>query len=83
MPAWDVTESAARSALGAGLRNARADRGLSQGGLEAWSGVDQTTISRIENGAPMGLRFATYVKLLDALGATDVAITVPRRLPPL
>lgn len=47
------------------LRTARKRAGLSQKQLEAKSGVDQPTISRIENGAsPM---FETVCKLANAL----------------
>jgi predicted XRE-type DNA-binding protein len=40
----------ALEALGLAVRHARGQAGLSQEGLERWSGVDQTTISRFERG---------------------------------
>ncbi|MBF8290710.1 MAG: Helix-turn-helix domain [Chloroflexi bacterium] len=54
--------------LGQLLRTARRTRGLSQLALEDWSGVDQTVISRLELGRPIGLRLKTLLRLFDALG---------------
>jgi len=54
--------------LGDLIRRARYARGLSQARLEQWSGVDQTVISRLELGRPVGLRLRTLLRLLDALG---------------
>ena len=36
--------------------------------LEAYSGVDQTVISRIENGKQYGIRWSRFALLVDALG---------------
>jgi transcriptional regulator with XRE-family HTH domain len=55
-------------ALGADIRRARWQSGLSQAGLEVLSGVDQTTISRLENGLAPGLRLIRLVKILGPIG---------------
>ena len=39
--------------------------------LEAESGIDQTVISRIENGKQYGLRWSRLAELVDALGGLD------------
>ena len=39
--------------------------------LEAESGIDQTVISRIENGKQYGLRWSRLAELIDALGGLD------------
>ena len=47
---------------------ARVGQGLSQRNLEALTGVDQTTISRLENGSAAGLRLdklAVIIAVLD------------------
>jgi transcriptional regulator with XRE-family HTH domain len=47
---------------------ARVGQGLSQRGLEALTGIDQSTICRLENGAAAGLRLdklATIIAVLD------------------
>jgi transcriptional regulator with XRE-family HTH domain len=62
----------ARRALGDLLRRARYARGLTQARLEEWSGVDQTVISRLELGRPIGLRLGTLLQLLDALGVVGL-----------
>jgi transcriptional regulator with XRE-family HTH domain len=64
----DRHRSAARKVLGDLLRSARQARGISQSVLEEWSGVDQTVISRLENGRPIGVRLPTLLRLFDALG---------------
>jgi transcriptional regulator with XRE-family HTH domain len=60
--------SEARRVLGDFLRRARYARGLTQTRLEEWSGVDQTVISRLELGRPIGVRLRTLLRLFDALG---------------
>ena len=42
--------------------------GWTQRQLEAQSGVDQTVISRIENGKQYGIRWSRFALLVDALG---------------
>ena len=58
--------------LGDLIRKARRARGLSQTKLEAWSGVDQTVISRLETGRPIGPRLRTLLRLFDALGISGL-----------
>jgi len=56
--------------IGAAARRARRRHGWSQRDLEARTGIDQTTISRFENGLRCGMRwsrFATLVAVLDGL----------------
>jgi predicted transcriptional regulator len=55
-------------ALGADIRRARWQCGISQAGLEVLSGVDQTTISRLENGLAPGLRLVRLAKILGPIG---------------
>lgn len=50
------------------LRTARKRAGLSQKQLEAKSGIDQPTISRLETGDNTNPTFATVEKLAAALG---------------
>jgi len=40
--------------------------------LEAESGIDQTVISRLENGKQYGLRWSRLAELVDALGGLDI-----------
>ena len=56
--------------LGDQLRRARLGNGWSQRRLERMSGVDQTTISRLENGKLPSLRLARIVDLMQALSGT-------------
>jgi len=67
MSDFDAGEAQARRLVGAMLRSARHGRGMSQLHLEQLALVDQTVISRLELGRPIGLRFATLVRLLAAL----------------
>jgi transcriptional regulator with XRE-family HTH domain len=57
--------------LGAAIRRRRLSLGWTQRVLEAESGVDQTVISRIENGKQYGLRWSRLAELVDALGGLD------------
>src|SRR5215510_9750078 len=54
--------------IGSQLRRARLGNGWSQRRLERLSGVDQTTISRLENGQLASLRLARIADLMQALG---------------
>lgn len=54
--------------LGELIRKSRRARGLTQTALEDWAGVDQTVISRLETGRPIGVRLTTLLRLFDALG---------------
>ena len=54
--------------IGAEVRRRRHALGWSQRVLEAQSGIDQTVISRIENGKQYGIRWSRFARLVDALG---------------
>ena len=56
--------------LGAQLRRARLGNGWSQRRLERASGIDQTTISRLENGRLASLRLVRIAALMQALSGT-------------
>jgi transcriptional regulator with XRE-family HTH domain len=60
---WDL--------LGATIRRRRLSLQWTQRVLEAESGIDQTVISRIENGKQYGLRWVRFAELVDALGGLD------------
>ena len=60
--------------IGATVKRRRVSLGLTQRHLEALSGIDQTVISRIENGKQYGLRWSRFANLVDALGGFDVAL---------
>lgn len=57
--------------VGAVLKRRRARLGWTQRQLEAYSGIDQTNISRLENGKQYGLRWSRFADLVDALGGLD------------
>jgi transcriptional regulator with XRE-family HTH domain len=46
----------------------RGQLGITQRELESLSGIDQTVISRLENGKLGGLRWSRFAELVDALG---------------
>ena len=71
----DRHPSQARRVFGALVRRARQARGLSQERLGEWAGLHQSVISRIETGEPIGLRFATLLRLIDALGIESLEPT--------
>jgi hypothetical protein len=54
--------------IGQLVRRRRRLLGLSQRQLERLSGVDQTVISRLENGRLGGLRWSRFARLVGALG---------------
>ena len=56
-------------ALGAVLRELRAERGLSQRALASRCGLSQSTISRLETGQAEGVRVAWIARLLAGLDA--------------
>ena len=70
--------SQARRVFGELIRRARQARGLSQERLGEWAGLDQSVISRIETGRPIGLRFRTLLRLIDALGIASLEPTYAR-----
>jgi transcriptional regulator with XRE-family HTH domain len=57
--------------IGEMVRARRHRLGWSQRYLEVLSGIDQTVISRIENGKQYGLRWLRFADLVDALGGLD------------
>jgi transcriptional regulator with XRE-family HTH domain len=65
--------------LRAALRLARRERGLTQAGLAARSGVSRITIARLEAGADRDIRLGTVVSLCDALGLEIAAVSVDTR----
>jgi transcriptional regulator with XRE-family HTH domain len=54
--------------IGAEIKRRRLALGWSQRVLEAYSGIDQTVISRLENGKQYGIRWSRFALLVDALG---------------
>jgi transcriptional regulator with XRE-family HTH domain len=63
--------------IGAQLRRARLGNGWSQRRLERASGVDQTTISRLENGRLASLRLVRIAALMQAVGGTWQIVEEP------
>jgi transcriptional regulator with XRE-family HTH domain len=59
------------------LRRRRVFLGWTQRQLEARSGLDQTVISRLENGKQYGLRWSKLAELISALGGLDVGPVAP------
>jgi DNA-binding Xre family transcriptional regulator len=62
-----MREAAGLRLLGAQVKRARYARGWTQRRLEEVSGVDQTTISRLENGRLINLRLVRLAALAGAL----------------
>jgi transcriptional regulator with XRE-family HTH domain len=58
--------------IGVMVRSRRVFVGWTQRRLEVYSGIDQTVISRIENGKQYGLRWSRFAQLVEALGGLDV-----------
>jgi transcriptional regulator with XRE-family HTH domain len=58
--------------IGASIKRRRLWLHWTQRHLEAVSGIDQSVISRIENGRQFGLRWGKLAILVDALGGLDV-----------
>ena len=53
--------------IGLELLRRRRALGWTQRTLEAQSGIDQTVISRLENGKQYGLRWSRFARLVEAL----------------
>jgi hypothetical protein len=58
--------------LGAAVKRRRIPLRWSQRDLERVSGVDQTVISRLENGVLSGMRFSRFARLVAAMNGLDV-----------
>ena len=58
--------------IGVEIKRRRLALGWTQRMLEAQSGIDQTVISRIENGKQYGIRWSRFALLVDALGGFGV-----------
>jgi DNA-binding XRE family transcriptional regulator len=70
-----VRDAAAFAYLGVVIKTARLRLGYTQRHLERLSGVDQTTISRLENGRLTTLRLVRLAAIFVALrGAIDMGI---------
>ena len=65
--------------IGAELKRRRRALGWSQRNLEAYSGIDQTVISRLENGKQYGIRWSRFAVLVDALGGIGPSVDYRRR----
>ena len=63
--------------FGRTLRRRRVSLGWTQRQLEAYSGIDQAVISRLENGKQYGLRWSRLAELIDALGGLEVGPGAP------
>jgi transcriptional regulator with XRE-family HTH domain len=72
--------------IGRIVHRRRQSLGISQRQLEALCGVDQTVISRLENGRLASLRWSRFASLVAALGGLGETPVVPdwhaRSLPP-
>ena len=67
----DLQEQRCFDLIGAQIRRKRHWLGWTQRRLEAYSGIDQTVISRIENGKQYGLRWVRFARLVDALDGLE------------
>ncbi len=63
--------------IGRKLRRRRNRLGLTQRQLEALADVDQTVISRMENGRVRGIRFGRFARLVGAMGGLDESDPIP------
>ena len=70
-PRRDPQQQHGLDLIGQMVRNRRHRLGWSQRYLEMLSGLDQTVISRIENGRQFGVRWCRFADLVDALGGLD------------
>lgn len=64
----DAQEKHGFELIGVEIKRRRLLLGWSQRTLEAYSGIDQTVISRLENGKQYGMRWSRFARLVDALG---------------
>ena len=63
--------------IGAALKELRLGADLTQRRLEAMTGIDQTVISRLENGKQYGLRWSRYAVLVAVLHDRQPAPEAP------
>jgi len=75
----DRADDDALAGLGRAVALARSRRQMSQEGLEARSGIDQTTISRFERGQAPGLRLDRVAMILAGLGVDRLEIDLFER----
>jgi transcriptional regulator with XRE-family HTH domain len=71
-PTNPIPRRPAMAKLGRAVLRLRLYLGWSQKDLEARSGVDQTTISRLERGKQRGLSIRRLAKILDALQVGEI-----------
>ena len=67
--------------IGRIVRHRRQRLALSQRQLERLSGVDQSVISRLENGKLYGLRWARFARIVEALDGLEFAAAPVERPP--
>jgi transcriptional regulator with XRE-family HTH domain len=70
-------EQAGYDLIGAMIKRWRLRAGHTQRELERLSGIDQTVISRLENGRQYGLRWSRFAILIAVLGGFDDGRTEP------
>jgi transcriptional regulator with XRE-family HTH domain len=63
--------------IGQLVRRRRERLGLSQRQLELLTGIDQSVISRLENGRLAGLRWSRFARLVEAIGGLAEADPQP------
>jgi transcriptional regulator with XRE-family HTH domain len=63
--------------IGATLKRRRRLASLSQRELERLTGIDQTVISRLENGRQYGLRWSRFALLVEALDGLEPGAKPP------
>jgi transcriptional regulator with XRE-family HTH domain len=71
------TEQRGYDLIGAMLKRRRVLGGLTQRELERLTGIDQTVISRLENGRQYGLRWSRFAILVARLDGLDAATAAP------
>ena len=64
-------EQAGYDLIGSMIKRWRLGGGYTQRQLEALTGIDQTVISRLENGRQYGLRWSRFAILIAVLGGFD------------
>jgi transcriptional regulator with XRE-family HTH domain len=73
----DVVAIVGAKWLGLAVKRRRYRLKLSQRRLENLCGIDQTVISRLENGRLKGIRFARLLTLIGTLGGLDEDSPLP------